>query len=55
MIFNRSRHQAGAVYITHSQIGLPEYRLYKSVKLVHCGIARLAELQHRGFAYLKIE
>ena len=41
--------------ITRSQIGLPEDKLYKDVKLVHSGVARLAELQHQGFAYLKIE
>ena len=41
--------------ITRTQIGLPEDRLYKGVKLVHSGVARLAELQHKGFAYLKIE
>ena len=41
--------------ITRTQIGLPEEKLYKDVKLVHSGVARLAELQHQGFAYLKIE
>ena len=41
--------------ITRTQIGLPEDKLYKGVKLVHSGVARLAELQHQGFAYLKIE
>ena len=41
--------------ITRAQIGLPEDKLYKGVKLVHSGVARLAELQHQGFAYLKIE
>ena len=41
--------------ITRSQIGLPEDKLYKDVKLVPSGVARLAELQHQGFAYLKIE
>ena len=41
--------------ITRSQIDLPEDKLYKNVKLVDSGVARLAELQHRGFAYLKIE
>jgi len=41
--------------ITRAQIGLPEDKLYKDVKLVHSGVARLAELQHQGFAYLKIE
>jgi intracellular sulfur oxidation DsrE/DsrF family protein len=41
--------------ITRTQIGLPEDSLYKDVKLVHSGVARLAELQHQGFAYLKIE
>ena len=41
--------------ITRAQIGLPEDKLYKDVKLVHSGVARLAELQHQGFAYIKIE
>ncbi len=41
--------------ITRSQIGLPKDKLYKDVKLVHSGVVRIAELQHRGFAYLKIE
>ena len=41
--------------ITRSQVGLPEDKLYKDVKLVPSGVARLAELQHQGFAYLKIE
>ena len=41
--------------ITRSQVGLPEDKLYKDVKLVPSGVARLAELLHQGFAYLKIE
>jgi len=41
--------------ITRSQVGLPEDKLYKDVKLVNSGVARLAELQHQGFAYIKIE
>ena len=41
--------------ITRAQIGLPEDKLYKGVKLVHSGVSRLAELQYQGFAYLKIE
>ena len=41
--------------ITRAQIDLPEDKLYKDVKLVHSGVARLAELQHQGFAYIKIE
>ena len=41
--------------ITRTQTGLPVQALYKGVKLVNSGVVRLAELQHRGFAYLKIE
>ncbi len=41
--------------ITRLQIGLPQDKLYQGVKLVHSGVAQLAELQHQGFAYLKIE
>jgi len=41
--------------ITRSQINLPEASLYPGVKLVQSGVARIAELQHQGFAYLKIE
>ncbi len=41
--------------ITRTQIGLPADKLYKGVSLVRSGVVRLAELQHQGFAYLKIE
>ena len=41
--------------ITRSQIKLAEDKLYKGVKLVPSGVVRLADLQHEGFAYIKIE
>ena len=41
--------------ITRTQINLPKDRLYEGVTLVHSGVVRLAELQHQGYAYLKIE
>ncbi len=41
--------------ITRKAIGLPRDRLYPGVELVPSGVVRIAELQARGFAYLKIE
>ena len=41
--------------ITRVQIGLPEDKLYKGVDKVTSGVVRIAELQHEGFAYIKIE
>jgi intracellular sulfur oxidation DsrE/DsrF family protein len=41
--------------ITRSGIGLPEDALYKGVQLVPSGVVRIAELQTRGYAYIKIE
>jgi intracellular sulfur oxidation DsrE/DsrF family protein len=41
--------------ITRSGIGLPEDALYKGVELVPSGVVRIAELQTRGYAYIKIE
>jgi intracellular sulfur oxidation DsrE/DsrF family protein len=41
--------------ITRSQIKLPEDRLYKGVEKIPSGVVRIAELQHKGFAYIKIE
>lgn len=41
--------------ITRTQLNLPKDKLYKGVTLVNSGVVRLAELQHQGFAYLKIE
>jgi intracellular sulfur oxidation DsrE/DsrF family protein len=41
--------------ITRSQIKLSEDKLYGGVEAVPSGVVRLAELQHQGFAYIKIE
>ena len=41
--------------ITRSGIGLPKDDLYKGVELVPSGVVRIAELQARGYAYIKIE
>lgn len=41
--------------ITRAQIKLPEDKLYAGVEAVPSGVVQLAELQHRGFAYIKIE
>lgn len=41
--------------ITRSQIGLSESAVYASVSLVPSGVVRIAELQHQGYAYIKIE
>ena len=41
--------------ITRAQIGLPESAVYDNVSLVPSGVVRIAELQHQGFAYIKIE
>ena len=41
--------------ITRSGIGLPEDALYKGAELVPSGVVRIAELQSRGYAYIKIE
>ncbi len=41
--------------ITRSGIKLPEDALYKGVELVPSGVVRIAELQARGYAYIKIE
>ena len=41
--------------ITRSGIGLPEDALYKGVELVPSGVVRIADLQTRGYAYIKIE
>ena len=41
--------------ITRAQIKLPEEQLYAGVESVPSGVVRLAELQHKGFAYIKIE
>jgi len=41
--------------ITRSEIGLAKDNLYKGVDLVHSGVVRIAELESKGFNYLKIE
>jgi intracellular sulfur oxidation DsrE/DsrF family protein len=41
--------------ITRSGIGLSAGKLYKNVQTVPSGVVRIAELQHDGFAYIKIE
>jgi len=41
--------------ITRAAVGLPREKLYPGVELVTSGVVRIAELQSRGFAYLKIE
>ena len=41
--------------ITRSQIKLAEDKLYDGVELIPSGVVRIAELQHKGFAYIKIE
>ena len=41
--------------ITRAQLKLSEEKLYGGVVSVPSGVVRLAELQHQGFAYIKIE
>ena len=41
--------------ITRTQIDLDKDRLYPGVDLVQSGVVKIAELQHQGFAYIKIE
>ena len=41
--------------ITREAVNLDEAKLMAGVELVQSGVVRLAELQHQGFAYLKIE
>jgi hypothetical protein len=41
--------------ITREQVRLDPEKLIAGVELVHSGVVRLAELQHQGFAYIKIE
>jgi len=41
--------------ITRTQISLPDDKIYENVSLVPSGVVRIAELQHQGYAYIKIE
>ena len=41
--------------ITREQTGLDEKKLIPGVSIVRSGVVRLAELQHQGYAYIKVE
>lgn len=41
--------------ITRQAVRLDKEKLMANVKLVRSGVVRIAELQHQGFAYLKVE
>jgi intracellular sulfur oxidation DsrE/DsrF family protein len=41
--------------ITAEAIGLPKQRIIPGVAVVRSGVVRVAELQSKGFAYLKVE
>ncbi|HSH29549.1 MAG TPA: DsrE family protein [Thiohalobacter sp.] len=41
--------------ITREETGLSPNALYDGVEMVQSGVVRISELQHQGFAYLKIE
>jgi hypothetical protein len=41
--------------ITREQVRLEPEKLIAGVELVPSGVVRIAELQHQGFAYIKIE
>jgi intracellular sulfur oxidation DsrE/DsrF family protein len=41
--------------ITREAVHLPREKLIPGVTPVRSGVARIAELQHQGFAYLKVE
>jgi len=41
--------------ITRSQIKLDQNKVYEGIDSVPSGVVRLAELQHDGFAYIKVE
>ena len=41
--------------ITRSQIGLAKDGVYPAVSLVPSGVVQIADLQRKGFAYIKIE
>lgn len=41
--------------ITRQAVRLDAKKLMPNIKLVGSGVVRIAELQHQGFAYLKIE
>lgn len=41
--------------VTRKETGLPEDQLYEGVGLVGSGVAKIADLQRDGYAYLKIQ
>jgi len=41
--------------ITREQAGLDEKKLIPGVEIVRSGVVRIAELQHQGFSYIKVE
>ncbi len=41
--------------ITRSQINLQKDKLYEGVEGVRSGVVRIADLQRKGFAYIKVE
>ncbi|HCU52957.1 MAG TPA: hypothetical protein DIC36_01270 [Gammaproteobacteria bacterium] len=41
--------------ITREAINLPKGKIIPGVESVRSGVVRIAELQHQGFAYLKVE
>lgn len=41
--------------ITREQVGLSRDRIYEGVESVESGVVQVAELQSKGFAYIKIE
>lgn len=41
--------------ITRTQVNLDKDKLYDMVKFVQSGVVRIAELQRKGYAYLKVE
>ena len=53
----RDLHQVKLEYceITIEAIGLPKQRVIPGVAMVRSGVVRIAELQSKGFAYLKVE
>ena len=41
--------------ITREQVGLPKEKVYEGIAFVESGVVQAAELQSKGFAYIKIE
>ncbi|QGT79645.1 hypothetical protein GM160_10415 [Guyparkeria halophila] len=41
--------------VTRNEIGLSEGKLYEGIELVGSGVAKIADLQREGYAYLKIQ